>query len=149
MPPKKKKQSKRPKKEPIPDIDLASDEHFKPLEPIVYVEMDKNCFVFKEQLDNFEQLMQAKFPQTKFHFLINTKHLVGEQGPRNGSFEIWFAQNARCKEELLWTGIDKGPPRRLKFSKNDYLDLWPNIKKILTRFYQLDEMGSNEEVDNE
>lgn len=149
MPPKKKKsKEKRMKKEPILEIDYASDQYFKPSEPIVYVEMDRQCFVFKEQLDVFETIMKSKFPQTIFHIVTNPTKIVGELGPRHGSFEIWFAQNGRCPEELLWSGVNKGPPRKLKFSNNEYEDLWPQIKKILGRFYKLEEIDE-EDVDNQ
>lgn len=145
----RKKKGEKKKKEP-PDIDWASDQNFNAFEPIVYVEMDRQCFVFKDQLDRFEALMRSKFPQTIFHVVVNSKLLLGEAGsPRNGSFEIWFAQNARCKEELMWTAVAKGPPRRLKFSTNEYEDLWPLMKKILARYYKVEEPKSTEDLDDE
>lgn len=147
MPPKDKSKPKRVKKEPVEEIDLASDQYFKPSEPIVYIEIEKQCFVFKEQMDKFQNLLQSKFPNVKFHIIVNSKKLLGESAPRTGSFEIWFAQNARCKEELLWTGVHKGPPRRLKFSKNDYEDLWPQIKKILLRYYKVEEPENEDDED--
>lgn len=145
---KSKKEKKGSKKKEPEEIDWASDAFFEPSEAIVNVEMDQSCFVFKEQLDIFQELLQTRFPQTTFRFVINSRKLVGESGPRRGSFEIWFAQNARCNDELLWTGVKLGPPRRLKFSNNDYEDLWPQIKKILARFYQVEEPVKEEEDDD-
>ena len=43
-----------------------------------------------------------------------TKINVGEIKPRRGSFEITI-ESEDGKNTLLWTGLNRGPPRRLKF----------------------------------
>ena len=35
--------------------------------------------------------------------------------PKRGSFEILMVKKSSEKEILLWSGLTKGPPRRLKF----------------------------------
>jgi hypothetical protein len=39
---------------------------------------------------------------------------VNSKTPRRGSFELTVV-NESGKETSLWSGIEKGPPRRLKF----------------------------------
>ena len=45
---------------------------------------------------------------------IETKINDGEIKPRRGSFEITI-EREDGKNTLLWTGLKRGPPRRLKF----------------------------------
>lgn len=139
MPPKSKDKkgiAQKAKKVILPEIDWCADENFKPQEPLVFIEHDRRCFVYREQEELFEATLTAAFPDRIFHFLVNTLGRVGELGPRDGSFEISFAQNARCVEEVLWSGLKKGPPRRLKFP-NDYAAFLPQLKKIMSRYFKM------------
>lgn len=134
MAPKKKPQkAKKPKKVDV-EIDWADDEHFNEYLAMVFIEYDAMCYIFQEQVDLFLGKLIARFPNLIFKPMLNTKLRLGEAGPRSGSFEISIAQHARAAEKKLWSGIDKGPPRREKFS-NDYEECWPTVQKIL--FVQL------------
>lgn len=54
--------------------------------------------------------------------------LINETKPRSKSFEL-TAIKEDGEELLLWTGIKKGPPRKLKFPVNS--DLIEEAKKLL------------------
>lgn len=57
---------------------------------------------------------------------INTK------APRRNSFECTVITE-KGKEFVLWSGIDKGPPRKLKFPQEaDVTGLIDSIKKIIS-----------------
>lgn len=43
---------------------------------------------------------------------------IGEKG-RSKSFEITLLAAGETEGELLWTGLKKGPPRKLKFPDPD------------------------------
>jgi selT/selW/selH-like putative selenoprotein len=64
----------------------------------------------------------SEFPE--FQVLIN------QSKPRKGSFELIF-QDEKGQEQLLWTGIEKGPPKKLKFP--DHEELMPLIKKQIEK----------------
>lgn len=130
MGPRKPPKVKKNKKEVI-EIDWADDEHFDEDLAMLYIEYDAMCYIFQEQVDFFLGKLTARFPNLKFLPMLNKKALLGEAGPRSGSFEISIAQNARASAKNLWSGIDKGPPRREKFS-NNYDECWPTVQKILT-----------------
>lgn len=129
MPAKKPQKAKKPKKVEV-EIDWADDEHFDENLAMVYIEYDAMCYIFQEQVDLFMGKLTARFPNLKFLPMLNNKLRLGEAGPRSGSFEIYIAQNARAPVKKLWSGIDKGPPRREKFS-NEYEECWPTVQKIL------------------
>ena len=46
-----------------------------------------------------------------YSFLQVTLNPEGK--PKRGSFEIFLVKKE--KEALLWSGVEKGPPRKLKF----------------------------------
>lgn len=125
----KKPKAKKTKKVEV-EIDYADDEHFDENLAMVYIEYDAMCYIFKEQVDRFLETVIARFPNLKFLPMLNKKSRLGEAGPRSGSFEISIAQNARAAEKKLWSGIDKGPPRREKFS-SDYEECWRTVQQIL------------------
>lgn len=129
MAPKNSKKSKKPKKVEV-EIDWADDEHFDENLAMVYIEFDAMCYIFQQQVDLFLEKLVARFPNLLFQPILNRKSRLSESGPRSGSFEITIAQNARAAEKKLWSGIEKGPPRREKFS-NDYNECWLTVKKIL------------------
>lgn len=129
------KNAKNAKAKILIEIDWAAEENFNAAEPLVIVEYDRRCFVYREQAEQFESELRAAFPDRQFRMAINMPSRVGELGPRDGSFELWLAQNARCEPEQLWSGVGSGPPRVLKFPP-DYAEFWPRIQKILMRFYK-------------
>lgn len=130
MAPKKPQKAKKTKKVDV-EVDWADDEHFDENLAMIFIEYDAMCYIFQEQADLFLGKLIARFPNLKFLPMLNKKARLGEAGPRSGSFEIYIAQNARAAEKKLWSGIDKGPPRREKFS-NDYEECWPTVQKILS-----------------
>lgn len=167
MPPKKSKKPKVPKNPKAPsnkgkgknkkgkkikeivEIDWAADEHFNPFVAIVYIEYDSKCFVYLQKVNEFKAELVEKYEKQKFEFVQNApSRMTGaDNSPRYGSFEIEFAQNARLQTELLWSGIDRGPPRIEKFPR--YFDqLWPVITKILRRSLEIIEEAV-ESVPNE
>lgn len=58
----------------------------------------------------------------------DAKVLINDTKPRSKSFELTVIKEDG-KETLVWTGIKKGPPRKLKFPVNS--DLIEEVKKIL------------------
>lgn len=80
--------------------------------------------------DEFLRYMQAAVPERQFVLVRNG---FGKIEPRHGAFEIQFSQNARTSKHDIWSGLDKGPPRRDKFPKFD--DIFPNVQKVLKKFY--------------
>lgn len=128
---------KSPKKAIVAvEVDWAADEFFQPTVALVIVEHDTACFVYGEQLAQLHAELLATFPERTFRMLVNQRSRLGESAvPRAGSFEIWLAQNARCAPELLWSGVQRGPPRRLKFPRSN-AQLWPQVRRIVSRIYR-------------
>lgn len=58
----------------------------------------------------------------------SAKVLINETKPRSKSFEL-TAMKEDGEELVLWTGVKKGPPRKLKFPVNS--DLIEEAKKLL------------------
>lgn len=58
----------------------------------------------------------------------DAKVLINDTKPRSKSFELTLIKE-NGEESLVWTGIKKGPPRKLKFPVND--ELIEEIKKII------------------
>lgn len=128
----KPKKGKKKNEQIIPDVDWTLPELFKENVSIVYIECCRKCFVFTEQANLFFQMLCAQFPEREFRLAINSVFKLGENAPREDSFEITVAQNAKLPNELVWSGIAGGPPRREKFSP-DYANVWPVIQQIVTR----------------
>lgn len=145
---KKAKKEKKKKEVVVPDTDWTAAPHFKENVCIVYIECCRKCFVFAEQAQLFFDMLCEHFPKHKFQMSVNSIFKLGEDGPREGSFEIRIAQHARLNDELVWSGIKAGPPRRENFS-TDYADVWPLIEKILSRKLKLPSVEKvNESTDD-
>ena len=128
--PKSKKGGKTDKKK-IKAIDYAADEFFDPRRSIIYIEHTEECPIFKEKANEFHLYVQTNFPDRPIVLIRNQN---GKQLPRIGAFEINFAQSARSPIHLLWTGIDKGPPRCDKFPIS-YELLLPEVRTIINKIY--------------
>lgn len=128
------KRDKKQKKEII-EIDYADDEHFDEQLAFVYIEFDNKCYVFEEQFQKFMLQLKKEIEHQKFHVISNAPSRLTETDgqPRRGTFEIYFAPNARVKPKLVWTAIDLGPPRRNKFPE-EYNDFVAQIKSILDKY---------------
>lgn len=121
----KKKNKRKPK-----EIDYTAEGVFDKNRSIVYVEHTYECAIFVAKADEFVKYLEKVFPDRQFVLVRNGQ---GKIQPRPGSFEIEFSQHAKTSRHTLWSGIDKGPPRREKFPNFD--DLLPEVQKILKKFY--------------
>lgn len=131
----------------LPDIDWAADGFFEPNVSLVIVEHDTECYVYSEQLAQFQAELFAAFPERSFRMLVNqrSRHIGAEAAPRTGSFEIRLAQNARCEPETVWSGLQRGPPRRLKFPRSN-AQLWPQVRRIVSRSYKQPDNDADADV---
>ena len=124
----RRKKGKKGKKK---DIDWAADEFFLKERSIILIEHTNECPIFSKKADEFKQFMVQRFPERKFELIRNSN---GKQTPRPGAFEIQFCQNARTSAHDLWSGIERGPPRRDKFPEN-YEQLLPEVTAVLKKVY--------------
>ncbi|EDW90844.1 selenoprotein BthD [Drosophila yakuba] len=124
MPPKKPGKKKK-------DVDWAADENFSKDRSMIYIEHTYECPIFQTKADECGSFFTQRIPERKFQLVKNRN---GRQVPREGAFEITFSQNARTSEHLLWSGLEKGPPRRDKFPL-EYEALVPDVNRILKKFY--------------
>lgn len=114
----KKTKSKRIKKsKKNSPIDWATDEYFDPNRVMVYVECSNECPIYEQMALDLIEFLKKRFTNKEFLLILNR-----QQTPRIGAFEISVAQNAKLPEELVWSGIDRGPPRKEKFPRT-----WENI----------------------
>lgn len=93
--------------------------------------------------DEFLRYLQSEIPERQFVLIRNH---FGKVEPRPGAFEIEFSQHARTSKHNLWSGIERGPPRRDKFPAFEVL--MPEVRKILKNFYP-DVVANVEEDSNE
>lgn len=122
--------NKNKKKRRIKDVDWSADEHFDKGRSLIYIEHSVECPIFQVKADAFADFLQERFPERMFQLVRNNN---GKLTPRDGAFEIQFSQNARTSKYNLWSGLDKGPPRRDKFP--DFETLVPEVQRILKKFY--------------
>ncbi|XP_073828101.1 selenoprotein H [Musca autumnalis] len=135
------KKSKKRQKE----IDWTADANFLKTRSIIYIEHSLECPIFATKAEEFLKFLQSQIPERQFALIRNG---YGKQQPREGTFEIEFSQNARTSRHCLWSGMDKGPPRRDKFPNFD--NLMPSIQKILKKFYpDPSTMNADDERDDE
>lgn len=84
-------------------------------------EVCKSCHTYKRRAtERFTEIAEL-LPNKNFELLIN------EHGPpRRGAFEISVLQEKddTSNATLIWSGLKKGPPRRLKFPETkDIIEL--------------------------
>ena len=80
--------------------------------------------------DEFLRYLQTNVPERQFVMIRNQ---FGKVEPRPGAFEIEFSQHARTTKHYIWSGLEKGPPRRDKFPNFD--TIFPEVQKVLKKFY--------------
>ena len=68
--------------------------------------------MYKRHANRVADLIREKHPDVPV--LINTSK------PRSKSFEITYKSGER--DEVIWTGVKLGPPRKLKFVENGKLE---------------------------
>lgn len=129
---KKKKGASKKTKIPTKRIDLfCDDKHFDDQLCVLKFEHCVECPIFAEKAVEIFQTLKEYFPRNKFKVLLNHSEVDGKKfEPRYGAFEINFAKHCRMNYHLLWSGIDKGPPRRDKIP-TDLDDLAKKMTKIL------------------
>lgn len=64
--------------------------------------------MYRRKASAIADAVRAAFPNAAITVQMN------ETKPRSKSFELSL-KTANAKEELLWSGIKRGPPRKLKF----------------------------------
>lgn len=57
---------------------------------------------------------------------VDVEFVVNAEKPRRGAFEFVLS-SPNSEDEVLWTGLKKGPPRRLKFPEG--ATLVENLRK--------------------
>ncbi|XP_014097278.1 selenoprotein H [Bactrocera oleae] len=113
------------------EIDWAADANFDKNRSMIYIEHTLECPIFTTKAEEFAAYVAKEAPNRIIQLVRNHN---GKVPPREGAFEIGFSQNARTSVHQLWSGIEKGPPRRDKFPP-EYESLMQEIHKILKKFY--------------
>ncbi|CRK98082.1 CLUMA_CG011450, isoform A [Clunio marinus] len=122
---KKKKRENKPK--PVKKPHFNIDESWN----VIKIEHCFECPIFAVKSQEIFNILCENFPRNKIRLLCNESHIDGSRiEPRLGAFEISFAKSYRETFHLIWSGIEKGPPRREKFPSN-VDDLVRQITKIL------------------
>ncbi|XP_053952191.1 selenoprotein BthD [Anastrepha ludens] len=124
--PLKSKKTKKPR-----EADWAADPNFDKNRAMIYIEHTLECPIFLTKAEEFAAYVAEQVPNRIIQLVRNNN---GKLAPRDGAFEIGFSQNARTSVHQIWSGIDKGPPRRDKFPPN-YEPLMEEISKVLKKFY--------------
>ena len=110
---------------------FCDDKSFDQALSIIKIEHCLECPIFGEKGHQIFKILSEKFTRNKFKLLLNESEIDGKKiEPRLGAFEVSFARNCKETYHLIWSGIDKGPPRREKFPK-DFEQLTRQIQKIL------------------
>ncbi|ALC42208.1 CG13186 [Drosophila busckii] len=126
-------------------VDWAADENFTKERSIFFIEHTYECNIFQTKADECLSFFQDRIPERQFALMRNKN---GKQVPRDGAFEIGFAQNARTSQHVIWSGLDRGPPRRDKFPRN-YEDLYPDVQRVLKKFYPDKAVGMADDDEDE
>ncbi|XP_070205729.1 selenoprotein H-like, partial [Littorina saxatilis] len=78
--------------------------------------------VFRRRAETLAADIRQKFE--------NVKISLNPEKPRRGSFEVTLTPNSGKDSEVIWTGLKKGPPRKLKFPESEVIikDIQKNLK---------------------
>lgn len=89
-----------------------------PVHAYILFEVCKSCHTYKRNANQIYNDICAEFPDKRFELVIND-HGVS----RRGSFEVTVSKEKDGSEDaaLIWSGIKKGPPRKLKFPESSAL----------------------------
>lgn len=125
------KSKKAPNKKIVKPKFFCDEKLFDENLSVIKIEHCHECPIFNEKSTEFFKFICAKFPKNKFKLLLNESELDGTKlEPRFGAFELSFAKNCRLTYHLIWSGINRGPPRREKFPQ-DLEELSRKIQKLL------------------
>lgn len=130
---KKSKNSKKSKKVPedLNDITVfTKDEKFNENLSFILIEHCLKCPIFKAKAEEIFNFIQKEIPEKNMRLILNN---TVKGPPRFGSFEISVMKNAKEPEKIIWTGLEKGPPRKEKIPEN-YSEFIPVIVKHLGLF---------------
>lgn len=130
---KNSKSSKKTKKvyEDPNDITIfASDDKFDENLSFILIEHCLKCSIFKAKAEEIFDFLQKEIPERNFRLILNNSV---KGSPRIGSFEIGVMKTAKESEKIIWTGVEKGPPRKEKIPEN-YSEFIPVILKHLGLF---------------
>jgi len=109
---------------------FCDDDNFDENLRVIKIEFCDKCGHFREQANKLFSNLREALPNIEIKLLANESEKSNVRlEPRREAFEVWFARNGRDKFHLIWTGIDKGPPRRAKF-EIDIPDLVYKIKQL-------------------
>lgn len=125
---KSKNSIKKTKKVPedLNDVTIfANDDKFDENLSFILIEHCLKCPIFKTKAEEIFSFIQEEIPERKMKLILNNK-IKGP--PRVGSFEISVMKTAKEPEKNIWTGIEKGPPRKEKIPEN-YSEFIPLIVK--------------------
>lgn len=89
-------------------------------------EVCKSCHTYKRTANQLYADICAQFPKKNFEIVINEHGLS-----RRGSFEITVSKKkgSTASAQLIWSGISKGPPRKLKFPES--AQLFDSVKSAI------------------
>lgn len=133
---KKSKNSKKTKKvlEDLNDITVfTKDDKFNENLSFILIEHCLKCPIFKVKAEEIFNFLQKEIPEKNMRLILNN---TVKGPPRVGSFEISIMKNAKEPEKIIWTGLEKGPPRKEKIPEN-YSEFIPVILKHLGLFRQI------------
>lgn len=127
------KLNKKPRKVAKKPDFFCDDKFFDENLSVVKIEHCLECPIFTEKAQEIFKLLSTKFPRNKFKLLLNQSEVDGKKiVPQYGAFEVSFAKNCRQTYHLIWSGIEKGPPRREKFPTS-FDELLNKVNKILAQ----------------
>lgn len=84
------------------------------------IEHCKSWQVYKRNANQLSSELMKAFPDAVV--------LINDTKPRSKSFEVTVIKEDG-EESLVWTGIKKGPPRKLKFPVNE--EVIQEVKKLI------------------
>lgn len=97
-----------------------------PVDAYFLFEVCKSCHTYKRNANQIFNDISAQFPKKHFELVVNEHGLS-----RRGSFEITLSKKKTVtgNSTLIWSGIAKGPPRKLKFPES--AQLFDSVKSAL------------------
>jgi hypothetical protein len=131
--PKKGRKKKGKKGKKAKNKDYCADVNFNPELKVIFVEHGLECPIFREKADTIFAEIKSRFDGHQF--ILNCNNF-DKATPKPGAFEIAVARNCRLEPKMLWSGLNKGPPRRDKFP-TDMTDILNKISNVISE--QLEE----------
>lgn len=104
--------AKATKETPVKATKAAPAKKAGAVDAYLLFEVCKSCHTYKRTANQVFADICAAFPKKHFEIVINEHGLS-----RRGSFEVTVSKKkgSTASAQLIWSGISKGPPRKLKF----------------------------------